>query len=271
MPKSREGFSRCDAWRLGARTCTGPVAGAPGPAHCLTRRRKAAKGSWREIKPSVEPAGGRSSCLKLESSVSPILVVAWWQWFLVLFEIGVGGGAMVHVILRKRDPRAAAYWIAIILLVPLAGAALYLLLGINLIRRRARFYREATRRIQARADAGAAGSNRAGDLAMGPLKTPAALATGGHCGNAVEILLMATGDAASGRSTARESVSQDIYIRASGIGSKFVATLERAKARGVEVRVMIDDAGTRYTWPPVTRELGVRVALHAKRRGGCCR
>jgi len=201
------------------------------------------------------------------------LVVAWWQWFLVLFEIGVGGGAMVHVILRKRDPRAAAYWIAIILLVPLAGAALYLLLGINLIRRRARFYREATAPAYSAAapDAGAAEGLEPEPeiLAMGPLldglRRLSRLAV--TCGNAVEILR--NGDEAmpamiGAIDRARESVCLGTYIfELQGIGSKFVAALERAKARGVEVRVMIDDAGTRYAWPPVTRELkrlGVRVA-----------
>lgn len=182
---------------------------------------------------------------------------------------------MVHVILKKRDPRAAAYWIAIIFLVPLAGAALYLLLGINLIRRRARYYREVT----APAYAYSAASRDAGSadalvpepevIAMGPLldslRRLSRLAV--TCGNAVEVLR--NGDEAmpamlDAIDRAKESVCLGTYIfEVQGIGSKFVAALERARSRGVEVRVMVDDAGTRYAWPPVTRELdrrGVRVA-----------
>lgn len=199
--------------------------------------------------------------------------VAWWQWFLVLFELGVGGGAMIHVILRKRDPRAAAYWIAIILLVPLAGAALYLLLGINFIQRRARFYREGTGLDYAAVAPGAIPpvvfEPEPEIIAMGPLfhglRRLSRLAA--TSGNAVEILR--NGDEAmpamlAAIDRARESICLATYIfELQGIGSKFVDALERAKTRGVEVRVMVDDAGTRYAWPPVTRELrnrGVPVA-----------
>lgn len=192
---------------------------------------------------------------------------------LVVLELGAAGGAMAHVILRKRDPRAAAYWIAIILLVPLAGAALYLLLGINIIRRSARFYREAAGLDHA-AVAGEAVPATAFEpepevIAMGPLldslrrlsRLPAT------SGNAVDILR--NGDEAmpamvDAIDRARESVCLGTYIfELQGVGTRFVDALARAKARGVEVRVMVDDAGTRYAWPPVTRELrrlGVRVA-----------
>src|SRR5690606_33364766 len=46
-------------------------------------------------------------------------------------------------------------------------------------------------------------------------------------------------------------------------GQRFVAALAAAHARGVEVRVLIDDAGVRYSFPPIDRALrraGVRVA-----------
>src|SRR5204863_935327 len=43
------------------------------------------------------------------------------------------------------------------------------------------------------------------------------------------------------------------------VGLAFVEALADAKRRGVEVRVLIDAAGTRYSWPPI---------LHALRREG---
>ncbi len=43
-----------------------------------------------------------------------------------------------HAVLRKRDVRAAVAWVGLVWLVPVVGAVLYLLLGINRIRRRAR-------------------------------------------------------------------------------------------------------------------------------------
>src|SRR3712207_614461 len=46
--------------------------------------------------------------------------------------------ASAHAVLHKRDVRAAVGWVGLAWLVPVLGAALYLLLGINRIRRRAR-------------------------------------------------------------------------------------------------------------------------------------
>jgi len=45
--------------------------------------------------------------------------------------------ASVHVVVRKRDVRAAIGWVGLIWLVPGVGAFLYALLGLNRIRRRA--------------------------------------------------------------------------------------------------------------------------------------
>src|SRR3990172_3139819 len=42
-----------------------------------------------------------------------------------------------HVVLYKRDSRAAMAWVGLIWLVPVVGAVLYALFGINRIRRRA--------------------------------------------------------------------------------------------------------------------------------------
>jgi cardiolipin synthase len=55
---------------------------------------------------------------------------------------------------------------------------------------------------------------------------------------------------------AQTSVALSSYIfEAHHIGAEFVTALAAAHARGVQVRVIVDDAGTRYSWPPVTREL----------------
>jgi len=51
--------------------------------------------------------------------------------------------AMWHLLLRHRDYRSAAFWMALIILSPLIAPLLYLLLGINILRRRGRHYRSA--------------------------------------------------------------------------------------------------------------------------------
>lgn len=45
--------------------------------------------------------------------------------------------ASSHAVIYKREPRSAALWVVIIWLVPAVGPALYLLLGINRVQRRA--------------------------------------------------------------------------------------------------------------------------------------
>jgi cardiolipin synthase A/B len=42
-----------------------------------------------------------------------------------------------HAVIYKREPRAAALWIVVISLVPAAGPVLYVLLGVNRVRRQA--------------------------------------------------------------------------------------------------------------------------------------
>jgi cardiolipin synthase A/B len=42
-----------------------------------------------------------------------------------------------HAVIYKREPRAAALWVLVIWLIPAAGSILYLLLGVNRVRRQA--------------------------------------------------------------------------------------------------------------------------------------
>src|SRR6185312_10002656 len=56
--------------------------------------------------------------------------------------------------------------------------------------------------------------------------------------------------------SAKKTISLCTYIFDNDAsGKKFVDALERAVKRGVEVRVLIDAAGTRYSWPPITYKL----------------
>lgn len=195
-----------------------------------------------------------------------------WHWFLLIAEIAAASTALVHVILKKNNPRAAGYWVAIIALVPLLGPVLYLLLGINIIHRSGRRYREL---------AGSPGTGRADYIPLQlpdwetevqsmpglvhSLKTLSNMPLIG--GNTVEMLR--NGDEAmpaiiAAIDGAQKSVSLLSYIfEIKGIGFKIVDALDRAVKRGVQVRVMVDDAGTRYGWPPVTGELRRRgVMVH---------
>jgi cardiolipin synthase len=55
---------------------------------------------------------------------------------------------------------------------------------------------------------------------------------------------------------AKKSITLSSYIFDNDAsGKKFVAALARAVQRGVAVRVLVDSAGSRYSWPPITCKL----------------
>src|SRR5208282_4758367 len=60
-----------------------------------------------------------------------------WPHLAAGFDILAVSLASVHALLHKRDSRAAALWLGLIWLLPAFGPLLYLVLGVNRIRRRA--------------------------------------------------------------------------------------------------------------------------------------
>lgn len=179
-------------------------------------------------------------------------------------------GTSAHAILIKRDHRAAVMWVAFIWFSPLVGAVCYLLLGINRIRRRASRLRGEEAPLQI-----AATSTPVDAVPVSLTPTMSSLVQLGHkvtgrsllAGNL--IVPLENGDAAFPEMVraiegAKSSISLATYIfdhdRA---GKEFVQALAAAVRRGVDVRVMIDDVGARYSRPPVMRTLkrnGIRCA-----------
>lgn len=191
---------------------------------------------------------------------------AWLAGALLTIALAASG----HAILYKRDSRSSAIWVILIWVLPVAGPVLYLLLGINRVERRAGRLRGRHRRragtstgtpFLARLPAGAPweGLQRLLDRVAGrPL-------TGG---NALDVL---DGGAAAYPAMlaaiegAERSVGLASYIfDGEGIGREFVAALGRARARGVAVRVLIDDFDVRFTRggaAPALRAAGVTVGV----------
>ncbi len=191
---------------------------------------------------------------------------AWLAGVLLTAALAASG----HAILYKRDPRSSAIWAILIWILPVAGPLLYLLLGINRVERRAGRLRGRRRRrpgtppepvFPARLPPGAPweGLQRMLDRVAGrPL-------TGG---NTLEVLdggAVAYPAMLSAIEGAERSVGLASYIfDGQGIGREFVAALARARARGVEVRVLIDDFDVRFTRggaAPALRAAGVTVGV----------
>jgi cardiolipin synthase len=64
-----------------------------------------------------------------------------WPYLVTVLDLAIALAASGHAVLYKRDARAAVAWVGFIWLMPFLGALLYVLLGVNRIRRRARSLR----------------------------------------------------------------------------------------------------------------------------------
>jgi len=196
-----------------------------------------------------------------------------WHWLVLAAAVSLVVTAMGHVLVKQRDARSAAFWAIIICFVPVVGAAFYVLFGINSLRRLGRQYHQDAE--TGKHDVGAACPVNPWEMAPELTQMRGFAATLGRIsrfeftiGNKVTPLR--NGDEAmhamiNAIKAAEKSVSLCSYIfEAKGIGAVFVEELVKAKRRGVEVRVLVDDAGTRYSFPPVTRILR-RQGVTAKR------
>lgn len=175
-----------------------------------------------------------------------------------------------HAIMYKRDSRSAVGWVGLIWLAPVVGSLLYVVFGINRIRRRAALLRAVGPRLS-----GPLLALRPGDALVAQHLPPeahhlqaVARAVDGitlrrlTSGNDLEPL--ANGDEAYPRmleaiGKAKHSIALATYIFDNdAVGRQFADALARAMRRGVEVRVLIDGVGARYSWPPIIHSLAKR-------------
>ncbi len=209
-------------------------------------------------------------------------VEQYWPYAATSFVVVVTVVLSASVILYKRNERAAIAWVGLILLSPIVGSIAYLLLGINRIRRRA-----VRVRPHAVGQPVAPAISPAG-ICCAPEKDPLDLdhrdgvsvhsglarVTGALAPNRLSasnsITPLVNGDAAypemlQAIDQAQHSIGLEAYIfKYDDVGRQFVAALERAVARGVDVRVLVDGVGQVYSWPPIgsaLRDAGIPYAL----------
>ena len=168
--------------------------------------------------------------------------------------------ASVHALLNKRDSRAAALWLGIIWFLPVLGPMLYLALGVNRIRRKA--ISLGVRKNLLRAvpqNLGESELSKVEHLQMLARVVGRVVARPLTPGNRLRPLV--NGDEAfpamlAAIDSATKSISLVTYIFDNDeSGKEFAEALGRAVKRGVAVRVLIDAAGTRYSWPSITHRL----------------
>jgi cardiolipin synthase len=199
----------------------------------------------------------------------------YWPHFLFLISAVAGTTAAVHAAMTKEEVRSAIGWVGIIVLSPIIGAALYLIAGINRIRRTVISDRRALLQGQIRAEFAAYDADSeqvARDFGQrfSAMKTLGDRVTRHRLTTANTILALDTGDEAYAAmlqaiDDAERSVMLETYIfDRDRIGRRFVAALIEAVQRGVQVRVLIDAVGARYSVPSVLgmlRDGGVTVQV----------
>ncbi|HSY09810.1 MAG TPA: phospholipase D-like domain-containing protein [Candidatus Dormibacteraeota bacterium] len=187
-------------------------------------------------------------------------ITQFWPHLAAGFDFLAALFASIHTLLHKRDSRAATLWLGLIWFVPLFGPILYLSLGVNRIRRRAiqlGVHKTFSRPIPE--NLGEPQHDGAEHLKMLARVVSRIVAQPLTAGNKIEPLV--NGDAAfpamlAAIESAKKSITLGTYIFDNDeSGGEFVAALKSAVERGVAVRVLIDAAGTRYSWPPITYKL----------------
>lgn len=198
---------------------------------------------------------------------------AYWPHILFIFSVVAGAAAAIHAAMTKEEVRSAIGWVGIIILSPIVGAALYLIAGVNRIRRNVigdrRSLLQGTERV---------------DFASYDVTDDQVIRDFGHRFRAMKTLgdrvtrhHMTTGNAISALDTgddayramidmigkAERCILLETYIfDRDRIGMRFVEALGAAVGRGVSVRVLVDAVGARYSVPSVLgrlREHGVTV------------
>lgn len=173
----------------------------------------------------------------------------------------------VHAVLWKRDSRAVIAWVGIAWLTPIVGACAYFFLGINRIERKAISLNlhpsaDLSRHHELRPEDIRQGEafnreypNLRGLLTAGHRITGLSITPGNHVkplmngDEAYPAMLRAVGDA-------QRSVSLLSYIFDSDrAGDAFLEALIKATQRRVEVRVLVDDVGSKYSRPNMVRRL----------------
>ena len=194
---------------------------------------------------------------------------------LVLTYLLIGIPTALHAIFSDRDVRSTIAWMGLIWLTPLVGAILYALFGVNRIRRAALRLRDdvpkpdVPQTTKPITDEALWQIHEAGHGHLATLEQLVRRLTRHplHTGNTITHLT--GGDEAypamlAAIEGAGQSITLSSYIFDNDeAGTMFADALEAAQSRGVEIRVLIDAVGARYSRPTMVRVLrrrGIRVA-----------
>lgn len=184
--------------------------------------------------------------------------LTWAEWAILLPSIWLlaGLGATAHVLLNKRDPKAAFGWIAFCIILPIAGPVLYLLFGIN--RSHIRAQRDYVLRAQANILPSIA---EPPGTQFRPLSIIGEKLTQKGLSNCCDFRVLENGEAFYPAMLECINAAQKRVLLASYIfdynatGVAVAEALAAAVKRGVEVKVIIDGLGEFMRLPRIGRLL----------------
>ncbi len=183
---------------------------------------------------------------------------------LVLLATGL---TTIHILLSRRAAGSSIAWMGLVWLAPLLGVTTYLLLGINRIQRRAETLRSKKKPFftipkvsPVRPDTMQASlppsvqhlsglAHFVDQIVQRPLLPGARIEPLFDGDQAYPAMIEAINNAQTSISLATYIFDNDAW------GKRFVKALSEAVKRGVEVRVLVDAAGLRYSFPSIRRPL----------------
>jgi cardiolipin synthase len=201
----------------------------------------------------------------MEGSIVPQIFGDWGGVALSLGHIALAVAVTLHVLFNRRDAGPAIAWIGLAWLSPIIGSLLYLFFGINRVRRRAtqiRGVEDSRSRI-----ATLPGEPNCADHLI-PLERAGGRITRRSTEPGNAITLLHNGDQAypemlAAIRAAQISIALCSYLfRSDTIGRAFIAALDEAHRRGIDIRVLIDGIGSGYFFTPTywqLRRLGIKV------------
>jgi len=190
-----------------------------------------------------------------------------WPWLVAVVGVLLAVWVTVHAVLYKRDSRAVISWVGLAWLAPMLGAFAYFCFGINRIQRKA-VSLKVRQALQFKPDRQITAEDvERRDRIIGSHPSLLGFAQlGRHLtgrpvipGNRVDALV--NGDEAypamiEAIDNARSSIALASYIFDSDrAGDAFFEALSHARDRGVAVRILIDDVGSRYSRPNMLKRL----------------
>jgi cardiolipin synthase len=187
-------------------------------------------------------------------------MLSWVSYAATPLHVVLATWVTCHVLLNKRDVRAAIGWIGAAWLAPFLGAVLYFGFGISRVKRRAHRLMGVSRQGDASITLDVSSDDPAERL-----KVAIGKITGEEISAGQVVAILDSGDEAyphmiAAIDAATASVDLSTYIfRTDEAGDRFIDALTRAHRRGVRVRALIDGIGGDFLRSP---------AYHALRRNG---